>query len=56
MLKIKKKLKFFFKLCQNIAMNGLSSGKISKMPKKNYFGRAVAFCVLGVHNRVFPVK
>ena len=31
-------------------MNGLSYGKISKMPKKYYFGRTVAFCVFGVHN------
>ena len=30
--------------------------KYKKMPKKNYVGRTVAFCVLGVHNRVFPVK
>ena len=37
-------------------MYGLSYEKISKMPKKNYFGRTVAFCVLGAHNRVFPVK
>ena len=37
-------------------MNGLSYGKISKMSKKNNFGKTVAFCVLGVHNRIFPVK
>ena len=37
-------------------MNGLSNGKISKMPNKNYFWRTVAICVLGVHNRVFPKK
>ena len=37
-------------------MNGLRYGKISKMPNKNYFGRTVAFYVLGVHNRVFPKK
>ena len=35
-------------------MNGFSYGKISKMPKKYYFGRTVAFCVLGIHNRFFP--
>ena len=51
MLKIKK-IEIFF---QNIGMNGLSYGKISKMPKKN-FGRTVVFCVLGVHNHIFPVK
>ena len=27
--------------------------KYKTMPKKNYVGRTVAFCVLGVHNRVF---
>ena len=29
--------------------------KYKKMPKKNYVGRTVAFCVLGVHyRRCFP--
>ena len=36
-------------------MNGLSYGKISKMPKKN-FGRTVVFCVLGVDNHIFPAE
>ena len=43
MLKIKKENLKFFKLCQNIGMNGLSYGKIFKNAEKNYFGKTVAF-------------